>query len=255
MNKKNINNFKNFKKKYFSSKKKLTIGTWLQISSQEIAKIMSCSNYNWVAADLEHSFFSKADLPTIFDTILSNGTIPFARIKNSEAINIQEALDAGALGLIIPKIESEEQLKEAINYSKYPPGGSRGVAFCSANNFGLNFQEYIKDAMSPIIIAMIETIDGMNNLNEILRVKGLHGILVGPYDLSASLGITGKFNDKKFQSSIKKILRECKKRNIAVGIHQVQPNKNELKKLIRKGYNFLPYGIDTVFLQNTYPLK
>lgn len=255
MNKKKINNFKKFKKKYFGNKKKLTIGTWLQIPSQEIAKIMSCSNYHWVATDLEHSFFSKSDLPKIFDTIFANGSIPFARIKNSESIHIQEALDAGALGLIIPKIESADQLKRAIDCSTYPPEGSRGVAFCSANTFGINFQNYIDDVKSPIIIAMIETVNGVNNLNEILEVKGLHGILIGPYDLSASLGATGKFNNNKFQNLIKKILINCKKRDISVGIHQVQPNKTEIKKLIRKGFNFLPYGIDTVFLQNTHPLK
>ena len=102
---------------------------------------------------------------------------------------------------------------------------------------------------------MIESVTGLENLREILKVKGLSGILIGPYDLSASLNITGKFKNPKFIRSFEKILKLCKINKITVGFHQVNQNKSSINKLVRKGFNFIPYGIDSVFLQNTYPLK
>ena len=95
---------------------------------------------------------------------------------------------------------------------------------------------------------MIETKKGLINLEKILSVKGLDGILIGPYDLSASLGITGNFTNKKFINAIKKILNLAKKYNVAVGIHIINPSITELKLRINEGYTFIAYSIDSVML-------
>ncbi len=181
------------------------------------------------------------------------GTVPFARTQDSSKINIVRAMDAGAYGLIVPNIESKEQLQSVIKFANYPPKGKRGVGYCPANNYGNNFDEYMNTIKNPIIIAMIESKKGLENIDEIISCKGFDGILIGPYDLSASLNITAKFSNIKFKSAIKKILNVCKSNKISVGMHQVKPSISDLKKLIYQGFNFIPYGMDSVFLSNNYP--
>jgi 2-dehydro-3-deoxyglucarate aldolase len=232
----------------------LTIGSWIQLDEANSALIISKSKFEWIAVDLEHGFFSENNLPNIFKSILMGEAIPFARIKNSNKTSIVRAMDAGAYGLIVPNIESREQLQNVIKYANYPPKGKRGVGYCPANNYGNNFKEYMDTIKNPIIIAMIESKKGLENIDEIISCKGFDGILIGPYDLSASLNITAKFSNHKFKSAIKKILNVCKSNKISVGMHQVKPSISDLKKLVNQGFNFIPYGMDSVFLSNNYPI-
>jgi len=241
----------NLKKKLHNNK--LTIGSWIQLDEANSALILSKSKFEWIAVDLEHGFFSENNLPNIFKSILMGGTIPFARIKDSSKTSIARAMDAGAHGLIVPNIESEEQLQNVIKFANYPPKGKRGVGYCPANNYGNNFDEYINIIKNPIIIAMIESKKGLENINKIISCKGFDGILIGPYDLSASLNVTAKFSNSNFKNAIKKILKVCKLNKITVGMHQVKPSISDLKKLINQGFNFIPYGMDSVFLSNNYP--
>jgi len=243
--------FHEVKKKIYN--RKLTIGSWLQLSSPDSAYILSNSNFEWLVIDMEHGSISLESLKNINRSILLGNAIPFTRVKSCNKTHIQEALDAGSLGIIIPNIKDKTQIETCIKNSKYPPSGTRGVGFCNANIYGVNFKKYNSYAQSPLVFAMIECKVGLNNIYEIVKCKGLHGILIGPYDLSASLKITGEFNNKIFLDAVKKVLDACKKQKISVGLHQVKPSLKELKKLIKQGFNFLPYSIDTVFLQNQYP--
>ena len=146
-------------------------------------------------------------------------------------------------------VENSKQLKEIISFCKYPPAGQRGVAFSRANMFGKNFKKYIDNfAQNPIIIAMIENKKGVKNLNQILKVKGLDGILIGPYDLSASLNCPGDFQNNNFLKSISLIKNNSIKNNIPCGIHIVDTNIDELKKRIKEGYTFIGYSMDSTIL-------
>jgi 2-dehydro-3-deoxyglucarate aldolase len=227
---------------------KPSIGSWMQIPSSSIAEILGNQNYDWVAVDLEHGSFSVESLPDIFRALELTNTLPLARLAECSKENCKKALDAGAAGVIAPMIKNQEELKDIIKYSCWPPSGKRGVGFSRANLFGKNFDKYIKEANSPLIIAMIENVESIKNLKEILNVRGLDGILIGPYDLSASLGVTGDFKNKKFKEHIDLIIKECKKKSIPFGFHQVSPSKKELKNLIKRGCTFIPYSIDSVFL-------
>ncbi len=225
-----------------------SIGSWMQIPNSSVAEIMGQSGYDWIALDMEHGSMSPQILPDIFRALELGGTLPMARLAQGSMKDIKEALDSGAGGLIIPMVESAKQLNDIIRYSCWPPTGKRGIAFSRANLYGKNFDNYLKEAQSPLLIAMIETKKGLNDLEKILSVKGLDGILIGPYDLSASLGITGNFNNKKFINAIKKILKLAKKFNIAAGIHIINPSIAELKLRMNEGYTFIAYSIDSVML-------
>jgi len=229
-------------------KGEFTIGSWIQLESPSSAEIMGNAKYDWVAVDLEHGSISISQLPNIFRALELGNTLPLARISEGSPNNCKRALDSGASGLIIPKIESKKQLEFLIKSCKWPPDGFRGVGFSRANLYGENFVNYKEEASQPLVVGMIETKLGLENIKEILLVQGLDAILIGPYDLSASLGLTGEISHPKVEEAIDYILNCCTKFNIPAGIHIVDPSVKEIKNKIQKGYRFIAYSIDTVFL-------
>jgi 2-dehydro-3-deoxyglucarate aldolase len=181
---------------------------------------------------------------------LSN-TVPLARVAQCSPQNIKAALDAGAQGIILPMIESKAQLEDAISWSYYPPKGTRGVGYSRANLFGENFDEYIKKFSSKVfIVAQIEHINAVANMDNILSVSNLDAIMVGPYDLSGSMGITGQFDHPDFINTMDDIFQKALHHAIPMGLHIVQPDKELLADKIKQGYQFIAYGIDAVFLYN-----
>ncbi len=228
--------------------KKASIGSWLQIPSPDVAEIMGRAGYDWVAVDLEHGAFTRSDLPGIFRAIESGGAVPFARVADCTMTSIKGALDSGAGGLIFPMIESREQLDKAIALSLYPPAGMRGVGFCRANSFGEEFVRGLASNADTLFCAQIEHIRALDNLGEILAHPRLDAIMVGPYDLSGSMGLTGQLDHPDFKAMLETITRKAFDSGVAVGIHVVQPDPGELAERIAQGYVFIAYGVDTVFL-------
>jgi 2-dehydro-3-deoxyglucarate aldolase len=226
----------------------VSIGTWQQIPHASISEILGHAGYDWVAIDMEHGSVSVAQLPDLFRAIELGGTLPLARVAESKIKDCKQALDAGAGGIIAPMIVSADQLKNIKDACCWPPVGNRGVGFSRANLFGKYFEEYRKESQAPLLVAQIEHINAIDNLNEILKVKGLDAIIIGPYDLSASMGLTAEFEHKKYLSILNQILKSCKKHNIPCGEHIVHPDPQLLKNSVNKGYKFIAYAIDATFL-------
>lgn len=232
-----------------------TIGTWLQIPHPSVAEVLGQSRYDWVAVDLEHGSISTDNLPDLFRAISLGGALPFARVAQGASKDLKAALDAGAKGIIVPMIESSEQLDQSIKFMQYPPQGYRGVGFSRANLFGRNFEQYVKSINEELtIVAQIEHIKAVNDIDKILSHPRLDAIMVGPYDLSASMGLTAQFDHPDFLKALEKISESCKKHKIPAGIHVVTPSVDDLKAKIKSGYKFIAYGIDAVFLHTAAKL-
>ena len=201
-----------------------TIGTWLQFPSADVAEVMGASGYDWVAVDMEHGAFTRAILPDVFRAIERGGSTPFARIAQAELRPIKDALDSGAQGLVFPMIESREQLDRAISLSLYPDaGGSRGVGYSRANMYGRDFDPYRVDVAKDILlVAQIEHIRAVEQLDAILSHPRLDAIMVGPYDLSGSMGLTGQFDHPDFVAVMARINEACKRHNMPMGNHVVR---------------------------------
>ena len=180
-----------------------SIGSWMQIPHASIAEIMGQAGYDWVAVDMEHSAISAHQLPDLFRALELGDTLPLVRVAQGKIKDCKQALDSGAGGIIVPMVESAEQLQQVRDATRWPPAGTRGVAFSRANLFGKYFDEYIAEAQQPLLVAMIEHVSAVNELDEILKVDGLDAIMIGPYDLSASMGLTAKFEDQKFLDTMK----------------------------------------------------
>ncbi len=225
-----------------------SIGSWMQVPHPSIAEIMGQSGYDWVAVDMEHGAISVHQLPDLFRALELGNTLPLARLAHGEAKDCKQALDAGAGGVIIPMIETAEQLLMARDACRWPPAGNRGVAFSRANLFGKYFDDYIEEAQQPLLIAMIEHVNAIDNLDSILKVDGLDAILVGPYDLSASMGLTAKFDHPDFITIMDRIRQNCEESGIPCGVHVVMPDAEVLRERLDEGYRFIAYSIDAVFL-------
>ena len=241
---------------------KPTIGTWLQFPSAEVAELLARAGYDWVAADMEHGTFGRTGLTDIFRAIECGGAAPFARRPEATRLQIKSALEAGAQGLIFPMIESREQLDAAISWATYPgyddgrlPGEplreNRGVGFCRANAFGTRMDWYMKERASRVfLVAQIEHIRAVEHLEDILSHPRLDAIMVGPYDLSGSMGLTAQFDHPDFQAAMRRIHEVCRKHRPLMGLHIVQPDPEELARQVAQGSRFIAYGIDSVFLWN-----
>ena len=230
---------------------KVTIGTWQQIPHASISEILGQAGYDWVAVDMEHGSISVDQLPDLFRAIELGGTLPLARVAQAMLKDCRQALDAGAGGIIAPMIESADQLNEIRYACCWPPVGNRGVGYSRANLFGKHFDEYKAEAEAPLLVAQIEHINAVNNLPDILQVEGLDAIIVGPYDLSASMGLTAEFEHKEFLAVMDQIMKLCQQYDVPCGDHVVHPDPQKLERRISDGYRFFAYSIDAVFLYNS----
>lgn len=225
-----------------------SVGSWMQIPHPSIAEIMGQSGYDWVAVDMEHGTVGHQQLPDLFRALELGDTLPLVRLAQGHPKDCKQALDAGAGGVIVPMVETAEQLAKVRDACRWPPSGTRGVGFSRANLFGKYFTEYREEAQSPLLVAMIEHTRAVDNLESILAVKGLDAILIGPYDLSASMGLTGRFSEKAFLDAMSRVKALCQNENVPCGVHVVMPDASELGQRISEGYRFLAYSIDAVFL-------
>jgi len=226
----------------------VSLGSWQQIADPAIAEILGQAGYDWVAVDLEHGAIGLHQLPDLFRALELGGTVPLVRVGKADSRDIKAALDAGAAGIILPNIKNADQLAEMIAWATYPTRGSRGVGYCRANLYGRNFDAYIQRAAERLVIAQIEDFEAVERLDRILTVEGLDAIMVGPYDLSGSMGLVGQFEHPRFNAAMERIKNLAREHDIPIGIHVVQPEKENLQTHIRKGFRFIAYGTDGVFL-------
>ena len=229
----------------------ISIGSWMQIASSSIGEIMGQAGYDWVALDMEHGSMSPHQLPDIFRALELGGTLPLVRVASSDAMQCKQALDAGATGIIVPMVETAEEVRLAHRACCWPPAGNRGVAFSRANLYGKHFDSYKEESQEPLFIVMIENAIAVKNLDEILATEGIDAIMIGPYDLSASMGMTAEFEHPDFIAAMAHIRDTAMQHNIPAGIHVVAPSETELDQRIAEGYRFIAYSIDAVFLKHS----
>ena len=232
-----------------------SVGSWIQIPNSSVAEIMGSSGYDWVAVDLEHGSMSLHQLPDMFRALELGNTLPLVRISEGNSKDCIEALDAEAGGVIVQMIESASQLESMRENCCWPPSVKRGVAFNRANLFGGRFKDYQEESQSPLLVAMIETTKGIENIDEILDVDGLDAIIIGPYDLSASIGKTAQFHSSEFLNALDKIFNSARAKKIPLGIHIVEASYKELQTRIDEGYQFIAFSMDSVMLRSQADYK
>lgn len=231
------------------SQNQLTIGSWVTLAHPAIAEIMASAGFDWLTIDLEHSVITIREAEELIRIISLHNVPALVRLTSNDANQIKRVMDAGAHGVIVPMVNSVAEAKRAVEAVHYPPFGRRGVGLARAQGYGASFADYrawLKN--EAVVIVQIEHINAVNDLEAILSVPGVNGYIIGPYDLSASMGVPGEFNDPRVIEVIEKV----RKTGIALGkpggLHVVEPDTAKLKEAIGKGFRFLAYSLDTRIL-------
>lgn len=225
------------------------LGGWVMSSAVASAEILAQAGFDWVCVDAEHSPVSKETAVNMFRAIERHGSEPFVRVSLNDEVEIKKYLDMGARGIIVPMIKSYEEVEIAVSYIKYPPEGKRSFALPRCTGFSQWSDEYFAIANQETFIGiMIEHIDAVKEIDRIFSSKAIDAVLIGPYDLSGSLGIPGQFDNREFAEILELISRKAKEHSVRMGIHEVHPTKEKINKLIGEGYRFIACGIDTLFL-------
>jgi 2-keto-3-deoxy-L-rhamnonate aldolase RhmA len=223
-------------------------GTFLQLGSAIAAEILGRVGFDWVIIDLEHGSGTEADLPGTLVAVGTTATAALVRPQSAERIRIGRALDHGAHGLMVPRIDVPEQAREALSFMRYPPQGVRGLAL-STRGAGLGERGHGDVAginASIVGIIQIESPSAVEHAAEIAAIDGADVLFVGPADLTHSLGIPGQFDHPDYLAAIQRTLAAADRHGKATGI--LIRDAAALPRHLELGFRFIGIGSDVAFI-------
>jgi len=228
---------------------KVAFGPFMKFTDPAAVEIMGFAGFDFVIIDAEHGPISMQNAQNMIRAAEIVNITPVIRVGNNDEALILRALDIGAQGIEIPQINSKPDAVRAVKSVKYSPQGERGVCRYdrAANYSSMDKFKYFESAnKETMIIAHIEGVEGINNLDEILSVSGIDVIFIGPYDLSQSLGIPGQVNHLLVTDKMKEVVTKCRENNIAVGTFA--DDIQTAKKWISLGVQYMSFSVDVGIL-------
>jgi len=225
--------------------KQVAVGSWITLAHPAIAEIMANTGFDWLAVDLEHSVITIREAEELIRVIDLCGVVPLVRLSANDPVQVKRVMDAGAHGVIVPMVNFATEAEQAVSAVRYPPQGTRGVGLARAQGYGRSFDDYLDWVnKESVVIVQVEHIEAVNNLESILSVDGVDGFIVGPYDLSGSLGVPGQFDHSLMKGAMQRIETVGTASGKAPGIHVIEPEPDKLKDRIEQGYRFVAYSLD-----------
>lgn len=239
-------------KKIWKSSKQ-SYGAWFCSIDPMVASVMCNVGFDWMIIDTEHHCYNLESLRNIVMILQSNGVVPIVRILDNDTALIKKVLDLGAEGIMVPMVQTVDEARRAVRAAHYPPKGVRGFqpieAVGCANNGSEKMKQYLSIIEQRVIVMIqIETIEGVENFDEILKVSGIDAIMVGPADLSFSLGFPLQIEHSRVQDAINILLEKANASGIPISVPLGQSVK-ELKYWQNKGVNFQALNTDTGFIE------
>ncbi|HEX5442752.1 MAG TPA: aldolase/citrate lyase family protein [Pirellulales bacterium] len=229
-----------------------SIGTFIfEFNTTGIGRLAAEAGAAFAVFDMEHTGWSLESIRMLVATTRSTDMIPYVRIPAAEYHFIARVLDMGAMGIMVPMVESAEQAERIAASAKYPPVGRRGAAFGVAHDDyrGGDIIEKITTANREThLIAQIETAAGVENVEAIARVDGIDVLWIGHFDLTNSLGIPGQFDHPRFRDALEAVLTACQRNQKAPGF--MASSIGDGKSLLDRGFRMLAYGGDLWLYQN-----
>jgi 2-keto-3-deoxy-L-rhamnonate aldolase RhmA len=222
------------------------IGTLVSLGSPSIAEVLSRCGFDWLWIDMEHSPLSLEQTQSLIQAKEKTCTA-LVRLPSNDEVWIKRVLDLGADGIIVPHVSTAAEAEMAVTASKYPPTGTRSVGLSRAQCFGMDFASYLHEANDRLaVILQIEHVEGVRNIDSILKVPGVDGIIIGPYDLSGSYGKTGQLQDPEVKQAMKTVNEACKRHHIPLGVFALTPEQGQ--QYLKLGYQLVSVGVDIHYL-------
>ena len=226
--------------KHRLARRERLIGTLLTLPVPEFAEICVEAGFDWLFLDMEHGTLDVQDVQRIAQAV-ANRCACIVRMPANEEAWIKKVLDTGVDGIIIPHVNTVEQAQSAVRFSRYPPQGERSVALARAQRFGPGFQEYLATANERVaLIVQAEHIDAVQNIGDIVNVPGIDAVLVGPFDLSASMNKPGQISDPQVQAAITRVKQACAHKHMPLAIFARDVMTG--KRAFQDGFDFVAVG-------------
>lgn len=233
-----------FKSKFV--RRERLLGTVISLPLPEVAEMAANAGFDWLFLDMEHGLL---DFAVVQRMQMAAGArcACLARLPSANSVWIKKALDLGIAGIIVPMINTADEAAKVVQHAKYPPMGRRSVGVGRSHRYGANFRVYVDTANdNTTTIVQVEHIHAVGNVEEILAVPGIDGVLVGPFDLSASMGKPGYVDDPEVQAAIAHVLEACKARNKPAGIFM--GDADGARRALEQGFNLVACSTDTLQL-------
>jgi 2-dehydro-3-deoxyglucarate aldolase/4-hydroxy-2-oxoheptanedioate aldolase len=227
----------------------LLLGTILTLPSPEIAELLSKAGFDWLFIDMEHTSLGVKDVQRILQAVGKEFPC-LVRIPVLDESWIKKVLETGPAGILVPHVNTPEEVERMMRWSKYPPEGTRSVGISRAQDYGLSLKDYmVKANQSLVVVPQVEHIDAVKSLESFVKIPGLSAIFVGPYDLSGSIGKLGDIKDSEVQGLIRNVQAICSKSGIVTGIFG--EDAEAVKSYIDIGYSLVVVGTDASFLSRS----
>jgi len=232
------------------------LATWLQMADSATIEALSFLGIQDFVIDMEHSALTKTDLVNLLRTTPNHeqDITKLVRVSANSMMAIRQPLDLGAEGIIVPMVNNEEEAKRAVGWAMYPPNGIRGTSYCRMNDWGAHFDFYQKSADYLPKFVMIETKEGLENVEKIVAVPFVDGVIVGHYDLSSFLGCPGNFAEQSMIDAETRIVEACLSREKVAGALVFVPSQEAFARLVERGFNWISIGSDLMFMRSAAEL-
>jgi 2-keto-3-deoxy-L-rhamnonate aldolase RhmA len=206
---------------------------------------MAEAGFDWLFIDAEHSTLDTSQMQALLQAAAPTPCV--IRLASGDDVPIKKALDIGAAGIIVPQVNSAEHTRRIVQSAKYAPVGQRGLGIARAHRYGLKVREYMQTANDDTaVIVQAEHRDAVANIEAIVRVDGVDGVLIGPYDLSASLGLPGAVDHPDVRAAIEHVRTTCQAAGVPLGIFGL--NADAVRPYMDRGFTMIVAGVDTVLL-------
>lgn len=229
-----------------------TVGSWVTLGTPEVSELMAAIGFDWLVIDAEHSPMSTRDVQDHLRAMALHACPGIVRLAANDPVRIKRVLDAGAEGIMVPMVNSADDARAAVLASRYPTAdtpGWRGVGLARAQGYGVDFPGYRDGLAREIaVIVMIEHVDAVTAIDDILTTGGVDAYIIGPYDLSASIGRPGELDHPEVQRLIASAHAAGARHGVPGGIHVVEPDPDHLGAALAAGLRFVGYSLDTRML-------
>jgi 2-dehydro-3-deoxyglucarate aldolase len=228
-----------------------TVGTWVTLGHPSIAEVLAAAGFDWIVVDMEHSVIGLGEAQDLLRAAELHGAPGIVRLPSNDPVVIKRVMDAGAAGVMVPMVNSAADAEAAVAAVRYPPRGVRGVGLARAQGYGTAgafaaYRDRLDDEV--VVVVMIEHVDAVAAIDDILTVDGVDAFIVGPYDLSGSLGVPGALDDPRVTEALSTVHAAGQRHGIPGGLHVVEPDPVRLRAALDAGHRFVGYGLDVRFL-------
>ena len=224
-------------------------GHWLSVGHPAVAEVCA-RDADFAVVDTEHAPTDLETVANVVRAIESAGdgtTAPLARVAWNDPVRIKRVLDTGVSGVLVPMVENSEEARQAVEATRYPPEGVRGIAGSRANDYGRNLAESVERAGRDLVtIVQVETETAVANAEDIAAVEGVDALLVGPADLSGSLGVFGEYDSETFRDTVEAVVERAHESDTPVGT--LATTDEEIQKWADYGYDYQIVGVDAGYL-------